>query len=252
MNYTKQYFNGVTQIIEELARNEAKYEAAGRLLAEAVRKGKLIHVAGTEMHSSAAVQEIFFHEGCLANINPLFDPTFSVTHNASRSLYLKESGNCGRFLLEYYRNISPGDVLILVDNDGIGRGSMEAIEKAREMGLSIIAVTSREFSGAVDPACVFRGSPEGCLADMDGIDVAIDNKVPAFDTLVCLEKAGMGAGRVSAVANSLILNSILLSALQIIEREGIEADIWASFYDPGKAGRNEALIEKYYDKIKHV
>lgn len=252
MNCLKEYYNKVSVILDELSGNSEAYQKAGALVADAARRKKLIHIVGTEMHSSLSAEDIFFRAGSLLNINPLFDPTFSVTHSASRSLYLKEAENCGKFLVEYYRNIHRGDVMIIVDTDGVGRACREVAQKTKELGLAIIVITSRKFSEGVPEGCIFRNDEGQNLCDMKEADLVIDSKVPAFDTVLAFEGLKAEAGWVSTIANSFILNAILLAALEIIEKENISADIWKNFYETDGLSQNEKYIEEYTDKIKHL
>ena len=252
MNRLKEYYNSVRIILDELYENTEVYQKAGRLLAEAVREKRLAHIIGTEMHSSLSAEDVFFRAGSLLNINPLFDPTFSVTHSASRSLYLKDANFCGKFLVEYYRNIHKGDVMIIVDTDGVGRACREVVQKSKELGLTIIVITSKRFSESISKDCSFRNDDEQNLCDMKEVDLVIDSKVPAFDTVLRFEALKAEAGWVSTIANSFILNSILLATLEIIEKENIKADIWGNFYESAGLSQNEGYIDEYIDKIKHL
>jgi uncharacterized phosphosugar-binding protein len=252
MDYMKEYYLNVCKLLENLCENRNLYERAAKTLAETISNEKLIHIIGTEIHSSIAAEEIFFRQGSLANVNPMFDPSFSASHYASRALYLKETDLCGEFIMDYYRNINNGDVIILIDNDGVGNACYEVVKKSKEKGLFIIAITSAKFSNAVEPECQFRNNEKVNLCDIKEIDIIIDNKVPAFDTTVDFPGIGRSAGWISTIANSFILNSILLLTLKIIEANDIKADVWDNFYSIQGLLNNENLIEKYYDKIKHI
>ncbi len=252
MRSLNKYYKNVMGILDGLSKETEVYQEAGRLIAEAVRNKKLIHIVGTEMHSSLAAEDIFFRTGSLLNINPLYDPTFSVTHAASRSLYLKEADFCGKFLIEYYRNIHKGDLMIVVDTDGIGRGCREVVQKSKELGLTVIGITSRKFSEKVSKDCSFRNDEKVNLCDMEEIDLIIDSKVPAFDATVRFEALKADTGWVSTIANSFVINAIMLAALEIIQDENISADIWDNFYEPSGLSKNQALIDDYIEKIKHL
>lgn len=252
MNYVQEYHKKVSEIIDVLSRQAEDYKKAGRMVADAVKNKKLIHVIGTEMHSSIASEDVFFRTGSLASINPLYDPSFSVNHSAARSLYLKEADCCGTFLVEYYRNIQQGDLMIIIDTDGTGKACIEVAEKSREMGLKTIVVTSRNFSEKIDSDYCYRNNQKINLCDMEGIDLVIDNKVPAFDAVINLKGLKTVTGWVSTIANSFIMNAILLAAFEIIEEENIEADVWHNFYDADGLAKNECLIDKYIEKIKHI
>jgi len=252
MSYIPDYYKKVTKILDVLSEQTDNYKKAGCLVAEAIKNKRLIHIIGTEMHSSETVEDVFFRTGSFANINPLFDPTFSVNHSAARSLYLKEADCCGRFLVEYYRNIQQGDLMIIVDTDGTGKACIEAVERAREMELKIIVVTSPCFSEKIDADYPYRNNNRINLCDMEGIDLVIDNKVPAFDAVINLKGLKMETGWVSTIANSFIMNAIFLAAFEIIEEENIDADVWYNFYDKEGLAKNECLIDKYIERVKHI
>lgn len=252
MGRINEYCTSIKSIIDELSNQSEVYQRAGRAVAEAVRNKGLIHLVGTEMHSSISVEDFFFRAGSLVNVNPLFDPTFSVTHCASRSLYLKDADLCGTFLVEYYRNIHKGDVMIIVDADGVGRACREVAQKSMELGLTVIAITSKAFSEKVPEDCSFRNDAKENLCDMKQVDLVIDSKIPAFDAVIRYRGLKVESGWVSTIANSFILNAILLEALEIIEEEKIDAVIWSSFYESDGLKRNEDIIDKYAEKIKHL
>ena len=165
---------------------------------------------------------------------------------------MKEVDYCGKFLVEYYRNIHKGDVIIIVDTDGIGRACREIVQKSEELGLAIIVITSKKFSKSISADCSFRNNSKQNLCDMAEVDLVVDSGVPAFDAVISIEKLKVEAGWVSTIANSFILNAILLSAIEIIEKENIKADIWNNFYDSCGLSRNEGYIDKYIGRIKHL
>lgn len=208
---------------------------AAEILCEALREGGLIHIVGTDMHSTLAAQDVIYRHGNFAAINGMYDPSFSVTHGASRSMYIEELHQCGTFLMEYYRNLSRGDAIIVVDASAKSNACCEVVEKAKEMGLRVVLLYSHRLFAASDfmPQLVCA-DPQHVLA---AADVLLDNGA----------ESSLG-GWTDTLLNSYILNLVFLQTFDIMP----EADRWNCFYTANGRCRNEQLVEKYYDRVKHI
>lgn len=248
MTYIEVYKNSVNKLISELS--SGPYEEAGRILADTLEHGGLVHIVGTELHSSMSAEDMFFRNGALVGVNPLFDPTLSVNHSAARAFYMKNAPDLGWFLMEYYRNISAGDAIIIVDNEGVGTIPYEIIKWSREKKLEIILVTSVASANAIRPESPFRNSERVNIADME-VRLVIDNKVPPKDAVVPLSNE-KESGWLSTIANSYILNMLTLSAIACLEDRGVACDTWNDFITAEGCGQNEDYIQEYYEKIKHI
>jgi uncharacterized phosphosugar-binding protein len=250
MNAVNKYRNTIMEIIELLTLREADCRKAASLIVQAVENNNIVHFFGTSRTTGSVAEDIFFREGSLLCYNPMFDPSLSVTHSASRSFYLDESPLLGTFLIEYYRNIKPKDVLIVIDNPGYGKTCHEAVTAANEKGLAVIAITSRAFFDDMKEKKELS-TDHVWLGDMD-VDLVINNYVPYGDAVIPFDFLGRSGGWVSDIANRYLLNMINLLVLQELDSNNYKADIFYSFYtDEGKA-INETYIEEYYGKIKHI
>lgn len=245
MKYSKRYYDTVSQMLNQIMINSGEScNKAAALLAETVQKDHLIHIFGAGMHSTLAAEDVVYRQGNLVGINGIYDPSFSVTHGASRSLYISELEMCGTFLMEYYRNLSAGDVLIVVDESGKGNACCETVLKAKELGLKVILIYSEATRAAADFKETLVNAKAGDILAM--VDVAIDNCVPAHD--VALPDIPGGGGWLSTIANSYLLNLIFLETCAEIP----EADRWHDFHTVDGLEKNENMIEKYFDRIKHI
>ena len=242
------YHEKIGKVLARLAGQQTLYEAAAQQMADVVNADGLIHVLGTDMHTTSSVDELFFRFGALAAINPLYDPSMAVTHNAARALYVKEFGQCSSFLIEYYRNISKGDVMLLLDNNGRSCFSTQAAKKAAEMGVTVIAITSEAHTMAMQEDSTVCAEPCVKLQTMSEVSLVIDNAVPPFDALDGLT----GLGWVSAIANSFILNAIMITVHAELTKRKKSIDFWQNFDTADGAARNQKLIEQYINRIKHI
>jgi len=248
MSYIEAYKNSINKLISELS--DRPYKEAGEILADTIEHGGLVHIVGTGIHSSMSAEDMFFRTGALVVVNPLFDPTLSVTHSAAKAFYMKNAPDLGTFLMEYYRNISAGDAIIIVDNEGIGTIPYEIIKWSSEKELKIIVVTSIDYANSIDKENCYRNPERINITDMD-VSLVIDNKVPINDTAVILSN-GMQSGWVSTIANSFILNMVTLSTIECLEDRGIKCDLWHDFITTEGCNRNESFIDKYYERIRHI
>jgi len=242
------YHEKISEVLGQLANRQALYETAAQRMSDVVCADGLIHIFGTDMHTTSSVDEAFFRFGTLAAINPMYDPSIAVTHNAARAWYVKEFSECSSFLIEYYRNLSKGDVLLLLDNNGRSHFSTEAAKKAAEMGLEVIAITSEAHTMAMPEDSAVCAKDGIKLQTMPEVSLVIDNAVPPFDALDALT----GQGWVSAIANSFILNALVMAVCAELTKRGRLVDIWQNFDVIDGASHNQKLINQYISRIKHI
>jgi len=190
-------------------------DSAASLMAASVKKDRLIHIAGCDMHTGPLCASFFFCEGTLACINLITDPTFSTMHSTSRAFYLQDAPMVGRFLIEYYRNITEGDTVILFDLSATGPSAGEMTQAAKEKGAKVVYIGVKDVPGAD------LNILTGHTAQLNGFYM-------------------LG-----------LLWTLNLSAIEKLEAEGISPDIWASLKEDGNT-HNEKLITKYINRIKHI
>ena len=80
----------------------------------------------------------------------------------------------------------------------------------------------------------------------------IDNHAPFGDACLRPEGALTSMAPLSTAAGAYILNSVLAEAAQLAISHGAEVPIYLSGNIPGGAERNQALIEKYKPRIRHL
>jgi uncharacterized phosphosugar-binding protein len=132
--------------------------------------------------------------------------------------------------MEYYENITAGDPIVII---GSRIGSMmltQAVEKALDMKLRVIVITSVE--GAETPEWASR------------IDVLINNHAPGYDRILsCGDKSAAGVGTIRTVT---VLN--LLTAKTIEKFPDVET--WSG---SGTVSADEKpMIGKFIERVKHL
>ena len=168
------YFDGVISLLNKVRETQRdKILEAAKLVKEALKKDKLIHVYGTG-HSQVLAIEVFYRAGGFVPVNAILDLGSSVYGGAMKSTGVERLQGYAKILLDYY-DIGQDDVLIVVSNSGRNALPIEMAMGARERGAKVIAITSIEFSSKFPSR-----HPSGKRL-YDVADIVIDNHVPPGD-----------------------------------------------------------------------
>lgn len=244
------YTAGLPALIWENER-EAILQAA-TLMADCYERGKLTHIFGTGAHSSIAGEEFFLRPGSLMNINPMFDPGLSVTHSAWRSWMIESLTGYARPIIDYYP-IHDGDVFLVVNPYGLNCVTIDAANIAKEKGASVVALCSKEFGASVPTDFPSRHPSGKNLFELPSVDVVIDLHVCKGDTLIAADKFEQTMGPVSTICVSLALSFLNAATVDALVGRGISPDVIRSPYTMANATvHNQAMVDKYYDRIKHI
>ena len=239
------YFDEVISLLNKVRETQRdKILEAAKLVKEALKKDKLIHVYGTG-HSQVLAIEVFYRAGGFVPVNAILDLGSSVYGGAMKSTGVERLQGYAKILLDYY-DIGQDDVLIVVSNSGRNALPIEMAMGARERGAKVIAITSIEFSSKFPSR-----HPSGKRL-YDVADIVIDNHVPPGDALLEVEGIKTKIAPVSTIVNSAILHSIMAEAAKMLVDEGIEPPIWLSANVPGGDEYNKKYLEKYKYRIKHL
>jgi|GEM_PF-2263840 len=229
MTIVQKYLGVLSEYLQSLEDESDPINAAAEILAGAVREDRLIHVFGTDPYSASSSDEFFFKAGGLVNVSPIYDPTFSFAHGASRAGMCQALNGLSPAILDYYEYIEQGDPIVVIGSDPQNIVFLQALARAREKGLKLIAIAPFD-----------RG--EGGRLDADA---AISTRAPEVDTL--LSASGVLTGGVATALASAVINMIVAATLEKIENP----TVWS-----GKrladCDANEALIAKYIHRVKHL
>lgn len=80
----------------------------------------------------------------------------------------------------------------------------------------------------------------------------IDNCVPKGDAISEIPNSEANMGSASTVIGSFILQSILADGAELAASEGADVPIYKSGNIEGGVEYNQALIKRYYPRIKHL
>jgi len=177
----------LAQISERLQRITATQEtnvlAAASLLAQQVRDDRLIHVYGVGGHSFVGSEEFFYRAGGLANVNPMFELSLSLSAGGQKSTMLERLPGLGDKIVKAHR-LGAGDVLVITSVYGMNAATIDAALEAKKRGVKIIAISSVEFARSTPAGFQARHPSNLDLCDI--ADITIDNHVPPGEVLVDL------------------------------------------------------------------
>ena len=116
---------------------------------------------------------------------------------------------------------------------------------AKEKGIPVIAIVSKAYSSDASR------HPSG-LKLHDVADLVLDNGVCHGDAAMQIGDSDLRAGPISTISACLIAQSIVLQAEEIMWANGQVPPVYVSGNLPGGMERNQALIDRYLPRIKHL
>ncbi|HPM95108.1 MAG TPA: SIS domain-containing protein [Mesotoga sp.] len=236
MNLWRQYFSRLEKILETVEKNEdSKIEKAAQLIFEALQRNRLVYVFGTG-HSHMLAEEMFYRAGGLVSIYPILETSLMLHESAARSSKLERLPGLARVILERY-SLKEGDVMIVASNSGVNAVPVEAAIRGRELGASVICITSIAHSSSVEPR-----NPAGKRL-FEVADVVIDNHIPIGDGLLDISNTKVAPA--STAVGATILNSIVGQVAWLYSKNGELPPVFSSANTQNGDLENSELIQIY-------
>jgi uncharacterized phosphosugar-binding protein len=252
MDYLEDYIQTISQMPRKIFNSEkTNILSAAKLMANATQAGKFIHIFGTDAHSSIAGEEFFWRVGGLMNINPIFDPGFSLAHGAYRCWMIEQLPGYAASILNYYM-LNSNDVIIIVNSYGINRVTIDAAIEAKNKGLTVIAITSKKLADSIPKQHSLRHPSKYSLYELKEVDIVIDGGIIEEDNIIKIPEMEQKMGPLSTIYNSIVLGMLNAVTVKMLYERGFEPDILKCMYENDGMKHNEKMIEKYNDIIKHL
>lgn len=214
--------------------------AAGDAIVETVGKDGLVYVFGTG-HSHMLAEEVHYRAGGPAFTVPILATATMLHEGAIASTAMERTHGVVKPIFDRYP-ITADDVLIVASNSGTNAAPLEAAHLGREIGCTVIAITSLAYSTA---------SAGGGEKLADSADIIIDNGTPPGDGIVDLPGTELKSGPASTVIGVAIMNAIFSDVASRLARES-EPPIYLSANMPGAKDRNKALVKRYAKRNRHL
>ncbi len=228
------------QLEEQFAQEGKNIETAAKYCAESVKSGRVIHVFGCG-HSQMFAMEVFYRAGGLVPVNALLIPHMALFPKAKLStLQERIEGFCGQYL--QLEDTDPRDTMIVVSISGRNAGVVDMALEAKAIGMKVIALTSRQFSGSTTS----RHSSGKHLADV--ADVVIDVKCVSGDAALSMDGLEPHFCGTSTVLGMAIMESIIAQTVENCVNAGCIPPIYVSSnLDKGDAINAQHI--KNYSKL---
>lgn len=215
------YLEGLRTILDRIGREQAEnIKQAGRLIADTLNAGGVIHTFGTG-HSSLIAEEAFFRAGGLAAVNPILDERLIFLEGAIESTRAERESGLASRLIER-ENVRPEDAAIIISNSGRNAAPVEMALELKARGVKVVAITNLRQSREAAPR-----HPSGKRL-FELVDVTIDNCAPRGDALLDLQGLDSRIGATSTVSGAAIINSIMIEAVAELLRSGKRVPIMPS------------------------
>lgn len=215
------------------------------LMTEAIQAGDVLQAFGTG-HSEAFAMEIAGRAGGLI-------PTSKI---ALRDLVLRgglDVDALGGSGLERdpdvadklwdLSSVQSGDVVLIASNSGVNGSVVGLALRAKKEGNPVIAVTSLEHTGQVQPK-----HPSGRRLS-EVADVVIDNLAPYGDATLALP-GGVPVGSVSSITSAFIAQLLTMGVAARIRASGAVPPLYLSANIPGGDEHNHRLEKQYEGRIR--
>jgi uncharacterized phosphosugar-binding protein len=236
-----QYFVNLINRLTDL-----RTEAAGPMaraveaIVKAAREDRRVYVFGTG-HSHVLAEEVHYRAGGLAITVPILAAPIMVHEGAVAGTVFERTEGIVRPILDRYQ-IRAGDVLFVISNSGVNAAPIEAATIGRELGATVIAITSVAYSTA---------SAKGRVRLADLADLVLDNGTPPGDAVLDVPGSDLKVGPVSTAIGVAIMNAILAEVASQLSADG-DAPIYLSANMPGAAAVNEKLVERFRPRNPHL
>ena len=246
MNAAERYHQAVLHIMQAVMDHElTALSRAADILVERLREDRVIHVFGTGAHSVMGAMEMFQRAGGLYPINAIFPPGISVTDSHPNTERLVGYVPA---IFDHY-GVGSGDVLLVVNVNGINAVTIDSALEAKRRGATVIAVTSREFAEGVPPDSPARHPSGRNLCDL--ADITIDCHVPAGDAILEIPGVDHKVASASTFPVVLIVNCLVALVAERMARQGLDPLVRYSANLPGGRERSLRIQEKYRGRIVH-
>lgn len=217
-------------------------DAAAKVAYSSIKNGGLLHVFSTG-HSHMIVEEMFYRTGGLIPINPILSEDLMLHTGAITSTKMERvTGKAIEVLSK--ENLKEGDTIIISSNTGINTVPVEAAIYAKQKGLTIIGITSKDVSEELTS----RAPCKKKLYEVS--DIIIDNHAPKGDGLLLIPDTNKITGGASTFASLFIAQRIALKIENLFLENGEMPPILLSANLPGGDEYNATAIKSYQNRIK--
>lgn len=244
----QEFFDNAVNYMTRIKTEErAHIEKVAELIADQIAEDKLVYIWGPGGHSNMNAMEVFFRAGGLMHVSAILDEGTMLSSGALRSMAIERTPGYGRVVIDD-NLLKKGDLLIIANAYGINSACLDAAFRAKELGCTVVAVTSLEHANNIPADHPARHPSKKNLYEVS--DCYIDTKVPVGDAVITIPGVEQKMGAVSTICNAYTLNSVMMEAAAILGERGVEVPLWKSGNCPGGDDWNNKFIDRFKGKVR--
>jgi uncharacterized phosphosugar-binding protein len=237
------YIHKLQKMMDQVTETQlATIQEAASLVAQSVSADGIVYTFGTG-HSHVIAEDIAYRAGGLVPVDAILEDSLTGNHKVFQSECMERVEGMAEVILNYY-SPKPEDVMIIISNSGRNAAPIEMAQGARERGLKVIAITSLQHSKGTTS----RHSSGKKLYQL--ADLVLDNQAPKGDCIMSHPAMKQPFGPASGVLGMIILQSIIVEAIDILAGRGLDPPVFMSGNIDGSEAFNKPLMEKYWGRIK--
>jgi uncharacterized phosphosugar-binding protein len=245
MDGAERFFSLVIELLTRLRDSQGPaISAAADAIARSLRAGGLVHLFGTG-HSHMLAEEVFYRAGGLIPVDAMLDPAVLLSTGAQRSTVAERTPGLAAAIAARYE-LRSSDVGIVISNSGRNAGPVEMAVLMKARGLTVIALTSRAHSAAVNPA------PPNSPRLFEVADIVLDNGGAYGDASLQLPGVAHPVGPTSTIAGAALLHAVFIGAMERLVAAG---ETVINLPSGNVEGANiidvAAELNRYRDRIRH-
>ncbi len=237
MSLSDSYFDTVIALMSKAReRNSATLALAAAALADCIASGGVLHVFGSG-HSQIVAREIVNRAGGLVPVSQIVDPTggwAEVLPGYGEKLYYR-----------YAQQYAPqkGDIAVVVSNSGINPSPVGVALACVKDGLRVASFSNMELSAATP------SKHESGKRLFECGEWAFDNCGVPGDAALPIPGHDLKTGAVSTFPGALLLDLLVLEAMDRLCANGLDIPMLQSANTPGGRERNDAISARYRGRI---
>lgn len=226
------------QLKRQFEEEKDTIEQAARYCAKSILAKRVIHTFGCG-HSQMFAMEVFYRAGGLVPVNALLIPHLALFPKAKLStLQERVEGFSEEYL--NLQNTSSEDTMIIVSISGRNAGVVDMALAAKEKGMKVIALSSREFGSVVTS----RHSSGKNLQQI--ADVLIDIKCVAGDACLSIDEMEEKFCGTSTVLGMAVMEGIIARTIEICVENGYIPPVYVS----SNLDKGDAINAKYIQEYR--
>lgn len=239
----EQYFKNMKAILAKIEATQMEaIEKSAKAITHCLENGGIWHLMDT---GHMLMYEAVGRTGGMMAVRPVrvavdvSNPTrYRETDIMKPKVFMDEIAGLPEYIIKK-SNMQAGDVLMIGSVSGINILPVEMAIYARQMGLTVIGLTSLEYSKFLQP------QHESGKKLYEVCDVVIDNCCDVGDTLVYVEELEQGICPASGIAASYIMWALQARIIELLLMDGKKPHVYISNHMPGADQYNSRAWAEY-------